>query len=119
MAMRVPDKFRHRSGPMGSTEANGNNGAFFIPHPNPASNLVFKVVASDGMGWEHVSVSLPKRCPTWEEMCFIKGLFWSEDDRVLQFHPPKSEYVNLHAFCLHLWRPADGVVPAPPSWMVG
>ena len=119
MAMHVPEKYRHRHGPMGSTEANGNNGAFFVPHPNPASSLFFKVVASDSGGWGHVSVSLPKRCPTWEEMCFIKDLFWSDEDRVLQFHPPKREYVNLHPYCLHLWRPTAGLVPAPPSWMAG
>jgi hypothetical protein len=23
----------------------------------------------------------------------------------LQFHPAKSEYVNLHNHCLHIWQP--------------
>ena len=118
MAMHVPEQFRHGHGPLGTTEADGNNGAFFIPHPNPASSLVFKVLASDGMGWEHVSVSFPKRCPTWEEMCHIKGLFWDDVDCVVQFHPPGSQYVNRHQFCLHLWRPTGKQIETPPMWMV-
>ena len=34
-----------------------------------------------------------------------KALFWDEDDCVIQYHPPRSEYVNNHQNCLHLWRP--------------
>ena len=117
--MRAPEQFRHRHGPLATAEADGNNGLFFIKHPNPQSALTFKVICSDGGGWEHVSVSLPKRCPTWEEMCFIKGLFWGEGDVVVQYHPAKVDYVNLHPFCLPLWRPTEALMPAPPSWMVG
>jgi len=63
-------------------------------------------------GWEHVSVSLPNRCPTWNEMCWVKELFWSDDKLVVQYHPPKSEYVNTAKYCLHLWR-FDGHMPQP------
>lgn len=55
----------------------GNNG-FFIFKKN---NIQFRCQASDGGGWEHVSVTLSvKRCPDWEEMCMIKNMFWDEDD---------------------------------------
>ncbi len=68
----------------------------------------FNVIASNGGGWEHVSVSprskTRKSCPTWEEMCHIKDMFFEPEERVVQFHPPKSEYVNCHPYCLHLWR---------------
>jgi hypothetical protein len=37
-------------------------------------------------------------------MCFVKGLFWDDEDVAIQFHPAKSEYVNFHPFALHLWR---------------
>lgn len=60
--------------------------------------------ASDGGGWEHVSVSTIERCPTWDEMCKVKSLFWDDDDLVVQYHPPASEYVNNHPYTLHLWR---------------
>lgn len=55
-------------------------------------------------GWEHVSVSLPKRCPTWDEMCFVKALFWEPEETVVQFHPAEAEYKNLATTCLHLWK---------------
>lgn len=78
-----------------------------------------RVVVSWGGGWEHVSVSLPTRCPTWDEMCWIKRLFWDDEECVVQFHPPKSQYVNNHPFCLHLWRPTETTIPTPPTEFVG
>ena len=65
------------------------------------------VVVSSGTGkhaegWEHVSVSADGRCPTWDEMCWVKDLFWTEDECTMQLHPPKSDYVNCHPHCLHI-----------------
>ena len=81
----------------------------------------FRVVASNGGGWDHVSVSPchAKRYPTWEEMCAIKDMFFGENERVVQYHPPKSEYVNAHPYCLHLWKWQGGDFPAPPAIFVG
>ncbi len=120
MSFHVPERFRVRNGQFGTDSNAGNNGLFFVH-----SSIVKErgtplcIIASDGMLWEHVSVSLPNRCPTWEEMCVIKAMFWDDDDCVVQFHPPRSEYVNNHPYCLHLWRPVHEVVPMPPSIMVG
>ncbi len=55
--------------------------------------------------WEHVSVSHPGRCPTWQEMDAIKDLFWTERETVMQLHVPKAKHVNLATTCLHLWKP--------------
>lgn len=95
----------------------GNNGYFAFER----EGIKFRVVSSDGAGWEHVSVSIAnkKRCPTWEEMCMIKNLFWSEEDCVIQYHPPKSQYVNNVGNCLHLWKPTNSNIPIPDSWLVG
>ena len=121
----VPNKYRERKHPLlKSDDSFGNNGFFMIPYHKP-NELQYRVQASDGMGWEHVSVSiaLPKRealrCPTWEEMCFIKNLFWDQEDCVIQFHPSKNEYVNRHPFVLHMWRPTDQTIPNPQKIMVG
>ena len=46
-------------------------------------------------------------------------MFWDEEDCVVQYHPPKSDYVNIHKNCLHLWRPTDGELPRPPKIMIG
>lgn len=110
--MHVPEQFRL---PEFSDASYGNNGMFLVPF----ETFEFQVIASDGEGWEHVSVSLRNRTPNWREMCFIKDLFWDEEDCVVQFHPPKSAYVNNHEHCLHLWRPIRAEVPQPPSILVG
>lgn len=116
MTFHVPEKFRITSGPMGSTAEIGNAGAFSIMLPR--SQTIF-AIASDALGWEHVSVSRRDRCPTWEEMCAVKALFWDDDDCVVQYHPRKSEYVNNHPNCLHLWRPTFTCLEQPPSFLVG
>jgi hypothetical protein len=91
-------------------------GAFYIP--GPCGRDLF-VRATNDNDWEHVSVSIKTRCPNWEEMNFIKDLFWHENEAVMQLHPPKSEYVNMHKFCLHMWRPLKAIIPLPPSILVG
>jgi len=73
-----------------------------------------KFIMSFGLEWEHVSVSMDRRCPTWDEMDFVKRFFWKMDECVVQYHPPLSEYVNHHPYCLHLWRPTNDIIPMPP-----
>jgi len=88
----------------------------WIIHPVIKRDLV--VVASWGGGWEHVSVSFSHRCPTWDEMCIVKDLFWNEDECVVQYHPPKTEYVNNHPHCLHLWKKIGSDFETPPKRFV-
>lgn len=121
----VPNKYRWRNHPIiPSHDGMGNRGFFVIPHFK-ISNCEIKIQASEGFGWEHVSVSIgevgkkSKRVPNWAEMCYVKDLFWDEEDTVIQFHPAKSQYVNLHEFVLHLWRPTNEKLPIPIKEMVG
>lgn len=118
MSFHVPEGYRLKSGLMKSDSSFGNFGAFEIPF----ESRDLAVVASAGMppyNWEHVSVSLENRCPNWREMCFIKNLFWDDEDVVIQYHPKKSDYVNVHNYCLHLWRPTKEKLPIPPKELVG
>lgn len=78
-----------------------------------------RIISSGDGGWEHVSVSSARRVPNWQEMCFVKDLFWDAHECVVQFHPPKADYVNNHKFVLHLWRCTDQAFPMPPHQMVG
>ncbi len=119
MSFHVPNQYRLRNGRMGTDNSFGNNGAFFVRSPNRRESAPLQIIASDGADWEHVSISFPHRCPTWEEMCFVKRLFWDDEDCVMQLHPPKSEWVSNHSYCLHLWRPVDIEIPRPPEYMVG
>jgi len=119
MTFKVPEQYRVRTGRLGSDKSFGCNGAFFIPQVVRGESMPLKVICSDGEGWEHVSVSLPHRCPTWVEMCRVVALFWDEGDCVMQLHPPRKDWISNHPYCLHLWRPVGAVIPLPPSWMVG
>jgi hypothetical protein len=101
----------------------GAYGCFQVLGP---AGLPLRIIASAGddddpeaNGWEHVSVSTKHRIPTWAEMCFVKDLFWDEEETVIQFHPPKSQYVNQHPYVLHLWRQRHTPFPLPPSHLVG
>lgn len=113
------ERYRCKSGMLKSSTGDAF-GLFFIPFALGKTPLkVISAPFDSGSEWEHVSVSLPGRCPTWEEMCFVKNLFWSPEDCVVQFHPPESEYVNNAPTCLHLWKNNKHPTPTPPSILVG
>ena len=109
---------RVRSGPMASDGTMKNTGMFNFLGPARAPLVA---VASDGLGWEHVSVSVPgtPRCPTWGEMCFIKAQFWHPEETVVQYHPAKEDYVDCHPYTLHMWKPTEERLPIPPWLLVG
>lgn len=112
------NKFRVRTGPAASDDRFGFTGFFRLER----EGRKVKVIASDGGGWQHVSVSLADSAftPTWAIMCWVKDLFWEPEDVVVQFHPRASDYVNHHPGCLHLWRCTDGrEFPTPPAFFVG
>lgn len=117
----VPNQYRIRTNhTLASDDSYGNSGAFRFQLSPTAEAFC---IASDEGGWEHVSVHIvedgQKETPTWEEMCAIKAIFWDEEDTVLQYHPAKSQYVNVHPNVLHLWRPVGIEFPKPPKIMVG
>lgn len=62
----------------GGTEYD-DGGAFKIPFMG--QDLC--VIASHGGEWFHVSVSLKNRPPNWKEMCYIKDLFFDDEDCVI------------------------------------
>jgi hypothetical protein len=102
-------------------EGDGCYGKFLLLGPERKKLLVIVSDGRDweaeglgGPAWEHASVSLEHRCPTWMEMEWVRRTFWDEDEWVMQLHPPKDKYINLHSTCLHLWRPTGEPIPRPP-----
>lgn len=108
------EQFRTKD-PLGrSQEFNKNYGYFVIPR----STGLLRIISSgsdNGTGWEHVSVSLANRCPTWDEMKYVKELFWRDDETVIQFHPKKSKYINQFPYVLHLWKKENEEYGLPPD----
>jgi hypothetical protein len=99
-----------------STAAGGPNGAFKLR--SPMDHKPMGVFASDGLGWDHVSVSRHDRCPTWEEMEYVRNLFFEPAETAMQLHVPADRHMNVHPFCLHIWRPQQVEIPVPPLVMV-
>lgn len=119
MAFKVPEEYRVLGQGYPKSDASfGNNGMFIIP---VTKKLKLTCIASDGGGWEHVSVSTKNRIPTYYEMKRVRRLFWGPEDVVIEFHMGEKDHINCHSHCLHLWRPSyeGAVLPTPPKIMVG
>ena len=117
------DKFRHNEGAHVSKPGD-TFGAFIIADP-ASKGVELRVIANDGSDpeypWDHISCHAydhffkKVRTPAWEQMCFLKSLFWEEDECVIQYHPAKDDYVNLHPHVLHLWKSVKEPFPMPPK----
>lgn len=117
------EQYREKGHPA-NFQIDSNDGFFIIPHYKVAMHEI-RCLVSSGCGWEHVSVTIAPvnkastRCPTWEEMCFVKDMFWNKDEVVIQYHPAEKDYVSMHPYCLHLWKPIGVILPTPDPLMVG
>lgn len=120
LTLDIPGRNRDRGAEVYAhfgSAGDGTCGAFWTE--SPIDGQPMRVIASSGCGWEHLSVSRHSRCPNWPEMCHVKALFFDPEEAVVQFHPPRSIYVNCHPHCLHLWRPTDREIHMPPPELVG
>jgi len=116
------ERCRIVEGPLASLPDSGLNGCFSVPGPR-GDRLI--IVASNAWDWdeaklplpkwEHVSVHVRGRTPSWAEMDFVKNMFWRDDEWVVQFHPAIADHVNLHEHTLHLWKPVGVEIPTPPK----
>lgn len=115
---------------LGLNELDGHDdydGFFLIKvssHPKPMKCVVSRFRDDRPSGdqnppWNHVSVSLPNRTPTWTEMSFVKDLFFEPHEVAMQLHVAEEDHVSNHEFCLHIWQPVGIEIPTPPSMMVG
>lgn len=125
----IVENCRKRIAGRWSSEYGDKGGYFIVPYPyNPnlkkqRNDVTLSVLVGSGDGWDHISIHVElngekKRCPTWEEMSFIKDLFFEDNEWTVQYHPAKSNHINLHPYVLHIWKPIDKELPVPPEWMV-
>lgn len=57
----------------------------------------------DNRLWLHLSISHRRRMPTYEELTYMKRHWAGEERKCIMVLPPKSEHVNIHPRCLHLY----------------
>lgn len=120
--MKFPEHLRHDTNGFPNTPWRHTTGDPFGVFQLRMHGITLRIIAScgtDEIPWEHVSVSTARRTPTWEEMDAVKRLFWDDEEAVMQLHPPRSNWVNNVATCLHLWRPLHEAIPLPPEIAVG
>jgi hypothetical protein len=90
-------------------------GVFLIPY----KNMNLRIFATAKYGWDHVSVSLENRIPFWDEMDYVKRMFFKPHEIAVQYHVAEKDHVNIHPNCLHLWRPhMPKIILVPPSTLV-
>lgn len=65
-------------------------------------------VEADNKRWIHVSYSRPGKMPSYADLVLVKDRFIGAARSAISVHPPKSEHVSLHPYCLHLWHCLDG-----------
>ena len=57
----------------------------------------------EGGRW-HVSVSHPRRVPSWDDMRTARELMTPDHVTMAFILPPRAQYVNVAERCLHLWQ---------------
>lgn len=61
----------------------------------------------DNKNWIHLSISRKDKLPSWSEFVQVKEIFLGKESTAIQVIPPRSQWVNDHPFCLHLWQCLD------------
>ena len=91
-----------------------DGGVFMLP----CKDVTLRIIATTSYGWDHVSASLPNRCPTWEEMQLVHRTFFKERETAWEYHVRPSDHISIHPYTLHLWRKQNFKMPMPPTKFV-
>ena len=112
MSFGLPKKFDEYRQSFQGHYGDEQNG--FIRLPQKGLAIQF----SNGGGWEHVSISRKSKMPSYDDLVWARQIFWGGNTTVMQLFVPAEDHVNVHPYCLHLWRPMEGEIPRPPRWML-
>jgi hypothetical protein len=61
------------------------------------------IVSQKDDGW-HLSISRTDRLPSWEELRDARYELVPDGVTMAMLLPPRSQYVNVHDYCLHLYE---------------
>jgi hypothetical protein len=92
-----------------------------IPGIEPGTRALVRPVADGALGallsrdpitgrW-HLSISHPRRYPTWDEIRDARYALIPDGVTMAMLLPPRAQYVNVHPNCFHLHQinDADGL----------
>lgn len=79
-------------------------------HRDGLTVMMSGVIELDGQRWLHLSCSRESRLPNWEDVVKVKETFIGQDTEGIIKLAPRSQWVNLMPFCLHVWSCVDGDV---------
>lgn len=71
-------------------------------------NGLLRIIVSIDGGDRHLSISHRDRYPTWDEILEARNWYFPEEMEVVMVLARKSEYVNIHKNCFHLWQSKCG-----------
>lgn len=69
--------------------------------------LLSAAVYDDQRRWVHFSMSGRHSLPSWDQLSRAKDALLGAERKALQVLPPRSQWVNIHPNCLHLWMCLD------------
>lgn len=104
----LPNEWRQIEGGVVSAETGRHNGNMYVNERRGLRIVMSAAWELDGRRWLHLSMSHPNRLPTWSELVQAKEAFMGKDSRAVQILPPRSEWVNIHAYTLHMFVCLDG-----------
>ena len=84
------------------------DGAEYRHNIAPYSVIISATAEDDGRPWAHFSVAHPHRLPTWDDLVRFKEAFLGAESKAIQVIAPRSQWVNIHPHCLHLFVCLDG-----------
>jgi hypothetical protein len=114
--LMAANRWRIRSGQMGSENTEGWNGCFIVP----VNGQLWQVMLSDHYGWRHLSATNTQRrqLPPWEVMTRLKDLFFADEETCVLYIPAKGDYINEHPYVHHLWSSLEEPLLKPPVVLV-
>lgn len=78
-------------------------------HVNGGKRVIISVSEElDGRRWRHLSMSRRHSIPKWDDLVAAKEAFLGLESKAIQVVPPRSQYVNINPFVLHLFECLDG-----------
>lgn len=65
------------------------------------------VISAKEDGRWHMSISHPKRLPSWEEIKDARKATLPPNIFLCVLFPPEEFWLNIHDYCMHLWQIED------------